>query len=288
MDPSAEALTFPPSYAIQLEPHLPPLQPTSSSGSSGGSPLPTRPFVTLTFATSLDSSLALAPGVRTVLSGAESKAMTHYLRSRHAAICVGVGTAVADDPGLNCRLSSPPGQPAHHPRPVVIDPHCRWDFTAEAKVLQLARAGRGLAPFVVTAVREPPEEKLQLLEGCGGRFIYVAAEPGAPEPASGDGAGSTRLRWADVLAAVKREGLDSIMIEGGGYVINSLLVAPDSELIDSVIITIAPTWLGQGGVVVSPPRTIDADGKPTAPLRLTNVSWHPLGEDVVMCGKILR
>ncbi|KAK3353048.1 5-amino-6-uracil reductase [Lasiosphaeria hispida] len=282
MDPSAETLTFPPEHALQLEPHLPPIQPTTTA-SHGSPPATHRPFVTLTFAISLDSSLALAPGVRTVLSGAESKAMTHYLRSRHAAICVGVGTAVADDPGLNCRLSSPPSQPAHHPRPIVIDPRCRWDFTAEAKVLQLARAGRGLAPFVVTAAREPPEERVRLLEGCGGKFIYVAAEPDAA-----DGAGGARLRWADVLAAVKCEGLDSIMIEGGGHVINSLLAAPDNELVDSVIVTIAPTWLGQGGVVVSPPRTTAADGKPTAPLRLTNVSWHPLGEDVVMCGKISR
>jgi len=55
-----------------------------------------------------------------------------------------------------------------------------------------------------------------------------------------------------------------------------------------VIVTIAPTWLGQGGVVVSPVRTTGADGQPTAPARLTDVTWCPLGEDVVLCGRILR
>ncbi|KAK0722264.1 hypothetical protein B0T26DRAFT_749685 [Lasiosphaeria miniovina] len=75
---------------------------------------------------------------------------------------------------------------------------------------------------------------------------------------------------------------------GGGQVINSLLAPPDSPLIDSVIVTIAPTWLGQGGVVVSPPRTLDGSGNPASPMRLAGVSWHPLGEDIVLCGRISR
>ncbi|KAK0636957.1 riboflavin biosynthesis protein Rib7, partial [Bombardia bombarda] len=241
-------------------------------------PPPPRPFVTLTFATSLDSSLALAPGVRTILSGPQSKAMTHFLRSRHAAICVGVGTALADDPGLNCRLSSTSGGTQHQPRPIVIDPHARWAITEDAKVLQLARAGQGLAPIIVVAEgTEPPAERRALLERHGGRFLFVEAR-------ADGGGGGRRFGWEDVLAAVAAEGLESIMIEGGGQIINSLLTPPDSGLIDSVIVTIAPTWLGQGGVVVSPARaTANA-----ASLRLTGVEWHPLGEDVVLCGRISR
>ena len=76
------------------------------------------------------------------------------------------------------------------------------------------------------------------------------------------------------------------MIEGGADIINSILCAPDCDLVDSVIVTIAPTWLGQGGVVVSPPRAVDTAGQPTAAARLSNVSWHPLGEDVVLCGNL--
>ena len=269
----SESLSFPAEHALKLEPHLPPPPPSPLLPHNNNSDND-KPFVTLTFATSLDSSLALAPGVRTILSGPQSKAMTHFLRSRHAAICIGVGTAEADDPGLNCRLASslhpPGGGTGHQPRPIVIDPHARWAMTEHAKVLQLARAGIGLAPFIVVCDGvEPPATTRELLERHGGKFIPVVADAG-------------RFRWADVLAAVGREGLGSIMIEGGGQIINSLLTPPDCGLVDSVIVTIAPTWLGQGGVVVSPPRTA------AAPLRLTEVSWHPLGEDVVLCGKILQ
>lgn len=217
----------------RLEPHLPPPQSSSQSKSTHSPPLSSAlPFVTLTFATSLDSALALGPGIRTELSGPQSKAMTHYLRSRHDAICVGVGTAVADDPGLNSRLAdvAPIADhvgggggggnddndersriTAHQPRPVIIDPRLRWEFTTQSKVMRLAREGKGLAPFIVTLEKEPPAPKRAILEGVGGKFITLSAEH-----VHQDGSNSTRrLDWRGILSVVQQEGLRSIMVEGG-------------------------------------------------------------------------
>ncbi|KAJ6144622.1 hypothetical protein N7470_008517 [Penicillium chermesinum] len=95
-----DSMELPEADRAFLETHLPSSRSTSR---------PDLPFTTLTFATSLDSALALAPGTRTVLSGPQSKAMTHYLRSRHDGILIGVGTALADDPGLNCRIAGEEG-----------------------------------------------------------------------------------------------------------------------------------------------------------------------------------
>lgn len=89
----------------------PPLSPSKSrrqspsrhSGRKINRPGPNLPFVTLTYATSLDSRISAAPGVQTIISHPETKTMTHYLRYHHDAILVGVGTVLADDPGLNCR-----------------------------------------------------------------------------------------------------------------------------------------------------------------------------------------
>lgn len=75
------------------------------------------------------------------------------------------------------------------------------------------------------------------------------------------------------------------MVEGGGFVINSLL-QPTTALISAVNVTIAPTWLGVGGVFISPPTRTNDGGKPVAALRLDRVEWHPFGEDVVLCGKV--
>ncbi|KAK0620378.1 riboflavin biosynthesis protein RibD domain-containing protein [Immersiella caudata] len=258
--PPSETLSLPPTLPALFAAHLPPSSPSSC------------PFVTLTFATSLDSSLSLAPGTRTTLSGPQSKTMTHYLRSQHAAILIGVGTALADDPGLNCRIEG-----GESPRPIVLDPKGRWAFGEEAKVLQLARRGEGKAPFVFVGTgAEVENRRKDLLERHGGKYVFVERDDRG------------RFKWTDVLGAVGKEGLASVMVEGGGEVINSLLKAPENELVDSVIITIAPTWLGQGGVVVSPERTVDANGSPRPPARLTEVEWHPLGEDIVLCGKLQR
>ncbi|KAI0848308.1 putative riboflavin biosynthesis protein Rib7 [Daldinia vernicosa] len=313
------SLVLPSIAAMRLEPHLPPLLPKSSreEDASSSSKLP---FVTLTFATSLDSALSLGPGIRTALSGPKSKAMTHHLRSRHDAICVGVGTAIADDPGLNCRLAadappletSPTGDTAgvgallglasistkqsvidetnsavtaRQPRPIVIDPRLRWDFTSSSKVMKLARAGKGLAPYIITAIPNPPEDKKKLLQDHGGKFI-ILTQPQNAVSDSDVGPNNRRFDWRAILAAVRNEGLQSIMIEGGGEVINSLLSQENSQLIDSVIITIAPTWLGQGSVVVSPPRSVNHDGTPSPVARLSNITYMPLGEDLVLCGNV--
>ncbi|KAM0328219.1 hypothetical protein ACHAQA_005628 [Verticillium albo-atrum] len=263
----AERLRFPAVDAAKLEAHLPSKQSIAQATSNS------RPFVTLTFATSLDSSLSLAPGTRTRLSGAESKAMTHYLRSRHEAICVGVGTVVADDPALNCRIEGV--GLTKQPRPIIIDPSGRWEVSARSKVLEVARAGRGLAPYVITSRQDVDPARKGLLEQHGGKFITVKT----------DAASRGLFAWRDILAALHDEGLKSLMIEGGGQVINSLLAPASHELVDSVIVTIAPTWLGQGGVVVSPDR-VEQNGTPISAARLSHVSWHPFGEDVVLCGRL--
>ena len=179
--------------------------------------------------------------------------MTHYLRSRHDGIVIGVGTAVADDPGLNCRITGVGGYGqeglAGQPRPVVIDPTARWEFSDDSKLFQLCREGRGLAPWIITAVENPNSEKQALLERYGGRFISAKMIR--------THTGRHQIDWPDLLVTLKSNGLESVMIEGGGQVIKSLLSPSYMSLLDSVIVTIAPTWLGEGGVVVSPARRFD-------------------------------
>ncbi|RAO68135.1 uncharacterized protein BHQ10_004147 [Talaromyces amestolkiae] len=306
-----DILYFPPSSRPFLDPYLPPSSDDTHTTKENEL---SRPFTTLTFATSLDSSLSLAPGVRTTLSGPQSKAMTHYLRFRHEAILVGVGTAIADDPGLNCRIegaSGYEGQPEassvefkdknhldpiqtetirqqqdllHQPRPIIIDPNARWEPRESSKIIELVKQSKGKAPFVITSKStSPPEEARNLLEKYGGKYIALDTISSAK-----DGAAHQHFDWTLILNVLAtQENIKSIMIEGGGSIINSLLSEQRyTALIDSVIVTIAPTWLGQGGVVVSPERRVDEHGYAIPASRLTDVKWYPFGEDVVLCGRI--
>ena len=228
----------------------------------------------------MDSSLALAPGVRTALSGPESKAMTHYLRSKHDAILIGVGTAIADDPTLNCRLEGVGGFGGlgweGQPRPVIIDPGARWLITPQSKIIQAVQRGQGRAPWVIMAPGFAMDRmRVELLDFYGGNYLGLSELDKR-----------WRLRWEAILKALAAKGIKSVMIEGGGMVINDLLHSEHSNYINSVVVTIAPTYLGRGGVTVSPFARQDVSGRPEPAVKFRDVKWQTLGEDVVMCGRL--
>ena len=263
MPPTKPSLVFPLSDREQLSHYLP-SQTTNRQ----------KPFVTLTFAQSIDSKIALAPGTQTALSGPETKALTHYLRSVHDAILIGAGTAVADDPALNCRLEgvSREGQP----RPVILDPKMRWDVV-RAQCTRLAYANVGKGPWVFSSTtKSVGDETGDYLKGCGGEHIRVAMQEGK------------EMDWHRILDELWRLGIKSVMVEGGASVINALLSEKYGDLVDVVIITIAPVWLGEGGLSVFPPHAKNLDGAPRPAARLKNVKWQQYGEDVVVCGSVER
>lgn len=142
--------------------------------------------------------------------------------------------------------------------------------------MRLARDGVGKGPLILTSNTDRADgEWGGVLKASGGRYIVMPLSVGE------DG-----FSWTDVLAVLSREGVKSLMVEGGAHVINTLLQEKYLHLVDSVIVTIAPVWLGQGGVVVSPPRSASEGGKPKAAARLNDVKWQQYGEDVVMCGRM--
>ena len=91
-----------------------------------------KPFITLSYAQSLDGSIAANRGVPLSLSGEEAWAFTHHLRSLHQAILVGVGTVLSDDPHLTARIEN-----RRDPQPVVLDSRLR--FPEDANLLKLSK-----------------------------------------------------------------------------------------------------------------------------------------------------
>ena len=269
-----QSLYYPDRLRGFLEPYLPPLD--HSLRPNG------LPHVTVTYASSLDSCIALAPGLHTHLYGTESKAMTQYLRSRHDAILVGVGTAISDNPSLNCRLQGAGGYGGigwtGQPRPIIIDPTARWLISPQSRILETVRQGKGRAPWVVMAPGfRMDTNRLDMLNHYGGKYLGM-----------NEFDKRWRLRWEAILKALAAEGIRSVMIEGGAMVINGLLTADNAHLVDSVIVTLAPTYLGRGGVSVSPPTGHDNVGRPLPALpRFEQVKWQPMGaSDVVFCGRM--
>lgn len=201
--------------------------------------------------------------------------MTHYLRTRHDAILVGAGTANADNPGLNSRYADEKGLVGleRQPRPVVLDAHGLWRPRGDGKVFELARKGEGKAPWWITGGsylvgNQPPgyDETVRLVrEESGGQVLQAGGDKD----------------WREILELLAAQGIRSVMIEGGGSIINNLLEARNQQYVNSVIVTIAPTYLGAGGVSISPNRTNDGNE-----VRVTEVKWIAMGQDIVMAGRL--
>lgn len=214
-----------------------------------------RPFVTLTWAQSLDSRIAASRGVQTAISHLETKAMTHYLRANHDAILVGIGTVLADDPKLNCRHGSA------KIRPVVVDPHAKWRYAAST-LRSICDQGLGLAPLIfVDKASKPREEDVSAVKSQGGKVIAI------------DFSSDRIANWKTMFEVLHEEKITSVMVEGGAVVINDLLT---SHLVDSVVVTVGPVFLGTNGVEVSPISSV----------RLKDVTWWTGQQDSVMAARI--
>jgi GTP cyclohydrolase II len=212
---------------------------------------PGRPCVTLSYAQSLDGSIADRPGRPLALSGSQAMAMTHGLRALHQAILVGIGTVLADNPRLNVRLVSGPD-----PQPVVVDSRLR--FPPYANLLKNRRS-----PWIATH-EDAEAERQQALEAAGARVLRLPGSNG----------------WVDLAALLEHLGaigINSLMVEGGAQIITSFLT---SRLVDQVVLTIAPLLVG--GL-----RVVDhlELGSRRRFLRLKNVSYQQLGDDLVLRGE---
>jgi riboflavin-specific deaminase-like protein len=213
------------------------------------------PFVTLSYAQSLDGSIAAVRGQPLALSGALSLTLTHALRAAHDAIVVGIGTVLADDPRLTVRLVAGPD-----PQPVVVDSSLRLPHSA--KLLQHPRG-----VWLATTDAERPGALPPLPPNV--RVL----EMGAGE----DG----RVDLPALLAELGRRGIRSVMVEGGSQLLTSFL---QGQLAQAAVITIAPSLVGGLGAICAPLAT---DGPaPSVTPRLASVSYTPAGDDLVVWGDL--
>lgn len=182
-----------------------------------------RPFVTLSWAQTLDGSIAATRGERLRISGPESMAMTHGLRSMHDAILVGIKTVLADDPRLSVRLVEGPS-----PRPIVLDSALRLPIRSRLV------AEAPLKPWVFYAAGSNSGD--EAAGGSGGLEARRRALESAGCVCLEAGSGR-RVGLGPALAALAARGVRSLMVEGGGFVLRSFV---EAGLVDRYVITTAP------------------------------------------------
>ncbi|KAF4042609.1 RibD C-terminal domain [Phytophthora infestans] len=229
------------------------------------------PFVTLTYAQSIDGSLAVERGKPTLLSGPASMKMTHVLRTLHNGIMVGVGTVIADNPSLNARLAE-----GSNPQPIIIDTHLICPTTI--KLFTMSTCEKPIILFGCGSQDSAILERKRTLDALGARVFECNTVLG------GDGRVHVDLR--DAFRVVKQNGISSIMVEGGSAILTSCLQeATQRHFIDLVVVTVAPTFVGGLRAVGSllTPSTAAA----TTPFpRLMHPRYHVLEKDLVILGQL--
>ncbi|MGB3635092.1 MAG: dihydrofolate reductase family protein [Rubrobacteraceae bacterium] len=216
----------------------------------------TRPFVTVSYAQTLDGRLATCTGSSQWISCPDSLCFAHTLRAKHDAVMVGVGTVCKDDPRLTVRHAE--GQ---DPLRVVVDSSLRTPLDA-AVLSESACEGTLLA-----VTEEVEEDRCEMARSLGATVLKLPAEPGK------------RVDLDALLEALQEKGVSSVMVEGGATLITSLL---RGRLVDRLAVCVAPKILGSGIEAVGELGIQDlADA-----VRLTNVSFIPYGTDMVMDGRV--
>ena len=208
-----------------------------------------RPFVTVSYAQSLDGSIATVNKQQMQLSGAESMRLTHQLRACCQSILVGIGTVLADNPSLTVRRVE--GQ---NPQPIILDTRLRTPLDANL----VKRAD--LSTWIVNGNHDTGDLYNALRQKGATLISCRCADDGL-------------IDLPALMDELANRQVDNVMVEGGARVITSFVKL---KLVDLFVITVSPKLVG--GLPV-----IDAESFKAAPfLQLKEVHYQQLGQDLVI------
>ncbi len=215
-----------------------------------------RPHVTLKLATSMDGKIAAGDNNQpNRITGARARAQGHLLRARSDAILVGIGTVLADDPVLTCRL---PGLEDRSPVRVVVD--MRLDIPPDAALVQTARD----VPLWILSGVPAGDRKHDGLSSLGVKILTT--------PATTAGRGDLDA----ALAVLGDEGINSLMVEGGAKIAGALVKA---GLVDRFMHFRSPDVIGAGGLEALGDVALECL---TAPQYFELCDEFELGRDVLL------
>ena len=217
-----------------------------------------RPYVVMKYAMTLDGKIATRTGASRWITGETARARVHQDRHRYTAIMAGIGTVLADDPMLNCRMEG-----GKQPVRILCDSHLRLPL--ESRIVQSARD----LPTIVAA-GQPDPERIAALEDAGCQVWCLPDAQG-------------RVDLPTLMDRLGAEEIDSILLEGGGMLNWAML---EAGLVQRVQAYIAPKLFG--GREARSPVAGEGVALPDQAATLRNVTVTALGEDFLLEGEVAR
>lgn len=216
-----------------------------------------RPFVTMKYAMTMDGKIATHTGKSKWITSEATRNHVQQQRHRFHAIMVGVGTILADDPLLTCRISG-----GKNPIRIICDTHLRTPLQA-----QVVTTAKDVPTIIVTCCANPNRQYLYTQAGC--RVLCLNEHDG-------------HVNLRQLMDILGQEQIDSILLEGGGTLNWAAL---ESGIVQKVQAYIAPKLFG-GQAAKTP---IEGDGVPTPveAFHLDNSQIKRLGEDFLIESEVV-
>lgn len=211
-----------------------------------------RPYVVMKYAMTLDGKIATRTGAAQWITGEEARRRVHQDRHRYAAIMAGVGTVLADDPLLTCRMEG-----GRNPVRIICDTRLRMPLGS--RIVRTA----GEVPTILAVGSVDPERAASYRDaGCQ---VWMLPE---------------RNGHVDLNRLMERLGaaeIDSILLEGGGTLNWAAL---ESGVVQRIQAYIAPKLFG-GADAKSPVAGLGVE-TPAQAVRLKNTAATRIGEDFLL------
>ncbi len=213
-----------------------------------------RPHTILKLAVSADGKAGLVGRRPAAITGEAARDRVHAMRATSDAVLTGIGTAIADDPLLTCRL---PGMAGCSPVRVVLDRQLRLPLDGK-----LVGSTREVPLWVVTS-ESASHDRERALHAQGADVLRVRT--------GGDGL----LDLGAVLQALAGRGITQLMIEAGPIVSAAFV---NADLVDEAVVFRSPTAIGPDGIDALEGLPLDAV---TASTRLVMTGTDTVGTDRV-------
>jgi diaminohydroxyphosphoribosylaminopyrimidine deaminase / 5-amino-6-(5-phosphoribosylamino)uracil reductase len=217
-----------------------------------------RPLVVFKSAMSLDGKVATQTGDSKWISNERSRQIVHRWRGQVDAVCVGIGTALADDPLLTARAEGVTRQP----RRVVFDSEARLPL--ESNLVRTAPE----VPLVIVTSRAADRSHLEALRAAGAEVIAAAG-------------GTDRERVIDGLDKLGGLRITSMLLEGGPRLAGSFL---DAHEIDELRLFIAPIVVG--GRAARAPFEGEGTGMIVDAERAASLQVEKIDDDVLIKARL--
>lgn len=212
------------------------------------------PYLILKSAMTLDGKTATASGDSKWITNEKSRLYVHRIRGMVDGIMVGVGTVVADDPQLTCRM---PGK-GRDPVRIVVDSRLR--IPLQARILHQESEAKTFIAAVL-----PDSEKMNQLKDLGVEVLVCKEREG-------------RVDLADLMKKLGAMGIQSLLLEGGRELAGE---AMRLRLIDKYLLFYAPKLVGGDGIGLFAGKGVERmDDAP----RLNNIQIRRFGHDLMLEG----